>query len=153
VASLREGEGGSLTNTKVIYSEDTHFVERKRGTHHHQSSLSRILEVLSLNHIMPGERSASLFVTYISTLHAPPLLMTGFFSVRDKGAFTAESLIGITTILRPPPDASLCISLLCPPLSSRECVYGVCSHRHQSGNVIVMCHSEREREREKESWI
>jgi len=32
----------------------------KRGTHHYESSLSLILEVLSLDHILPGERSASL---------------------------------------------------------------------------------------------
>jgi len=36
------------------------------GTHHHESSLSRILEVLSLNHVVPGERSASLCYTKVA---------------------------------------------------------------------------------------
>jgi len=44
----------------IILIEFSTIVERKRGTHHHESTLSRILEVPFLKHTMPRELSASL---------------------------------------------------------------------------------------------
>jgi len=60
-----ERKGRPLYRTTGHHCLST-LVERKRDTHHHESILSRILEVLSLTHIMPGELSA--YLSYIPTL-------------------------------------------------------------------------------------
>jgi len=45
----------TLSPSTIVLFKFSTIVERKRDSHHHESSLSHILEVLSLNPIMPGD--------------------------------------------------------------------------------------------------